>query len=406
MPVSPPGSGSYQTPGVYIQEVSSGVRPIVAVGSTTAGFVGVAPASKRAGRSIAAADLKTAVCDNWTEFRSQFFSEATADEPEAAWTQLAHAVYGFFHNGGRRCWVVDMGTDESDTQLAAALDVLGAVDEIAIVAAPGFTSDAHYAKIQAHMDGRHDRMFIADAPVDVDTAVSLSQFNPTSLLTGHGAIAIYVPWLHVADPQPARDADGAAASGQTVTVPPSGYIAGVWARNDAERGVHKAPANEPVTGALGLTHTISDQTQTALNQNNVNAIRYFRDTGYLVWGARVLSSDPEWRYVNVRRLCNMIEESIAESTRWVVFEPNDELLWTALRRDVGAFLMDQWRQGALMGTTPEQAFFVKCDAENNPFDSIRRGRVIIDMGIAPVFPAEFIIFRITQYEAGTDVEVA
>ena len=407
---------NYSAPGVYIQEVSGGSHPIQAVGTNTAGFVGTAPASKTASVSIATDNLKATVIDNWTQFRDSFFTKPTAaNAAEDEWTNLAHAVYGFFLNGGRRCWVVDMGVDETAVQLEAALDVLATIDEIAIVAAPGFTdppnatnNPGYYAVMQNHFAKHdlHDRVFIVDAPKEVADAQTLSTYQPTAVATEQGFTTMYAPWILVADPQPGKDADGSTRLGQTVTVPPSGHVAGIWARTDATRGVHKAPANEVVNGALGLTHNISNQTQAALNNNNINAIRYFQDEGYLVWGARTVATNPEWKYLNVRRLFNMIEESIAESTRWVVFEPNDDLLWAAIRRDVGAFLTDLWRQGMLMGSTSQEAFFVKCDAENNPFDSIQKGRVIIDVGIAPVYPAEFVIFRISQYEAGVDVEVA
>ncbi len=385
-------------PGVYIQEVSGGSRPIFPVGTSTAGIVGISPKSKQNSTAIAAGDLKAEAVDNWTQFRSLHFSATDpAGEPDE-WTHLSYAVYGFFLNGGRRCWVVDMGTDDGAAQLKSALDVLATVGEIAILAAPGLTTDAHYAQIKSHMDEQSDRVFIVDPPAGLDTAEKLGQFNPDPVRTKRGFTVMYVPWLKVANPTSAAKAP--------VIVPPSGHVAGIWARNDAQRGVHKAPANETVHGALGLTCLMSNETQGVLNPKGINAIRYFLNEGYLVWGARTLSSDPEWKYVNVRRLVNMIAESIAESTRWVVFEPGDEFLWSAIRRDVGAFLTDQWRQGALMGSTPEEAFFVKCDAENNPPDSIRQGRVIMDFGVAPMLPAEFIIIRISQYEAGTDVECA
>ena len=407
---------NYSAPGVYIQEVSGGSHPIQAVGTSTAGFVGTAPASKTASVSITTDNLKATVIDNWTQFQDSFFTKPTAaNAAEDEWTNLAHAVYGFFLNGGRRCWVVDMGVDETAVQLEAALDVLATIDEIAIVAAPGFTdplnatnNPGYYAVMQNHFAKHdlHDRVFIVDAPQELADAQTLSTYQPTAVATEQGFTTMYAPWILVADPQPGKDADGSTRLGQTVTVPPSGHVAGIWARTDATRGVHKAPANEVVNGALGLTHNISNQTQAALNNNNINAIRYFQDEGYLVWGARTVATNQEWKYLNVRRLFNMIEESIAESTRWVVFEPNDDLLWAAIRRDVGAFLTDLWRQGMLMGSTSQEAFFVKCDAENNPFDSIQKGRVIIDVGIAPVYTAEFVIFRISQYEAGVDVEVA
>ena len=174
---------------------------------------------------------------------------------------------------------------------------------------------------------------------------------------GYGAF--YFPGITTADP----------ITGELVDVPPSGHIAGIWARNDALRGVHKAPANETVRGALNVTQRLTFEEQGVLNPAGVNCIRYFPREGIRVWGARTLAdAASEWRYLNVRRLFNMIEESIAEATRWIVFEPNDRTLWKSIRRDVGAFLTRVWRDGALMGRTAEQAFFVKCDEETNPPD--------------------------------------
>ncbi len=158
-------------------------------------------------------------------------------------------------------------------------------------------------------------------------------------------------------------------------------------------------------GALNVTCRLTREEQGVLNQRGVNCIRLFAREGIRVWGARtVADGSSEWRYLNVRRLFNMIEQSIATSTRWIVFEPNDRTLWKSIRRDITAFLMRVWRDGALMGATPEQAFFVKCDAETNPPDSIDAGMVVTLIGIAPVKPAEFIVFRISQYAAGVDVE--
>jgi len=195
------------------------------------------------------------------------------------------------------------------------------------------------------------------------------------------------------------------APGEIVDAAPSGYIAGIYARSDAERGVHKAPANEVVRGALGLGYAITHQEQELLNPKGVNCIRFFPDRGICVWGARTNAPDGnDWRYINVRRLFSMVEEAIGRSTRWVVFEPNDESLWKRVVRDVRAFLMLLWRQGALMGRTPEQAFFVKCDEETNPPEVVDAGQVVILIGMAPVKPAEFVIFRIGQSVAGAQVE--
>lgn len=196
--------------------------------------------------------------------------------------------------------------------------------------------------------------------------------------------------INVADPTPNAPAT-------TISVPPSGHIAGVWARNDSERGVHKAPANEVIRGVISLPITLTNSEQSVLNPNGVNCLRVFAGRGIRIWGARTLSSDASWRYLNVRRLFNYVEKSIERGTQWAVFEPNDQMLWSKMRRDINSFLKNVWREGALFGATPEQAFFVKCDEENNPQETRDVGQLIIDIGIAPVKPAEFVIFRIGQY---------
>jgi uncharacterized protein len=181
-----------------------------------------------------------------------------------------------------------------------------------------------------------------------------------------------------------------------IFVPPSGHVAGIYARSDNERGVHKAPANEIVRGALGLKYSISRPEQDFLNPRGINCIRNMGDRGIRVWGARTVSSDPSWRYINVRRLFLMIEQSIEIGTQWVVFEPNDETLWKRVTRNIGAFLLRIYNSGALMGKTPEEAFYVKCDAETNPPEVVDAGQMVCEIGIAPVKPAEFVIFRIGQ----------
>jgi len=187
------------------------------------------------------------------------------------------------------------------------------------------------------------------------------------------------------------------AGGKTKLVPPSGHMAGLYARVDGERGVHKAPANEIVRGAIGLGMAITKGEQDGLNPIGVNCIRSFPGRGIRAWGARTLSSDPSWRYINVRRLFNMVEQSIERGTQWVVFEPNDVMLWSKVRRDIGAFLKVVWRSGALFGENPDRAFFVKCDEELNPVETRDLGQLICEIGICPVKPAEFVIFRISQY---------
>jgi hypothetical protein len=201
--------------------------------------------------------------------------------------------------------------------------------------------------------------------------------------------AVYYPWIEIADMT--------GGNGRTRMVPPSGHMAGVYARVDNTRGVHKAPANEIVRTCLGLEVQVTKGEHDLLNPIGVNVIRSFPGRGIRIWGARTLSSDASWRYIPVRRLFNMIEESIERGTQWVVFEPNDPFLWGRVRRDVGAFLKTVWRSGALFGATPEQAFYVKCDDETNPPELRDLGQMVVEIGIAPVKPAEFVIFRIGQW---------
>ncbi|HUI78733.1 MAG TPA: phage tail sheath C-terminal domain-containing protein [Bryobacteraceae bacterium] len=400
---------TYQAPGIYIEEVPSGARPIQAVGTSTAGFVGVAPNAK--------AYLNEArAINNWSEFCKEFVPEKDGES-----TPLSHAVYGFFLNGGHRCYVVNVGAGNAvngGTGGGTGLDVLESIDEIAIVAIPGFSDPASYGAALEHCEGLKNRVAILDAsdPVrDIDRLIEPGTVpappdakagspKPAATTTGGlrppvskgGYGAFYFPSIVVRDPL---------APKKTVTVAPCGHMAGVYARTDATRGVHKAPANEPIRGALNVTYRLTSDEQGKLNQNGVNCIRLFPRDGILVWGARTLDegSSP-WRYLNVRRLFIMIEESIKRSTGWVVFEPNDPSLWKSIRRDVSAFLRLVWRDGALMGTTPEEAFFVKCDTETNPPEVIDAGQVVILIGIAPVKPAEFVIFRIGQSASGVQTE--
>jgi len=185
-----------------------------------------------------------------------------------------------------------------------------------------------------------------------------------------------------------------------IDVPPSGHVTGIYARVDSIRGVHKAPANEIVRGAINVTHAVTSKEQAGLNPHGVNCIRAFTSRGILVWGARTLSSPAsEFRYVNVRRTTIMIEESIRDATRWVVFEPNDAKLWKAIRASVGDFLTSLWRTGALVGAKPEQAFFVRCDRETNPLERVEQGKVTFLVGVASTKPAEFTVLQFAQVAA-------
>jgi phage tail sheath protein FI len=205
--------------------------------------------------------------------------------------------------------------------------------------------------------------------------------------------AFYYPWLKITDPETNREK----------FIPAGGHMAGIYARTDTERGVHKAPANESVRGIIDLQFNLTTGQQDVLNPRGVNCIRFFMGRGMLVWGARTTSDDPLWKYINVRRLFIFLEKSIQRSTQWVVFEPNNEALWARLKQGVSDWLTSVWRDGALMGTTPEEAFFVKCDRTTMTENDIETGRLIMIIGVAPTRPAEFVIFRLAQWRSGSAI---
>lgn len=392
---------SYQTPGVYVEEIPSGTRPIAAVGTSTAAFLGAATHKD-------APSHRPVAVNNWSQFLERFVDEEKDSTP------LINAVYGFFQNGGSRCFIVNVGIGGSIVgggSQRQGVDCLEEVDEVAIVAAPGFADPASYEALLGHCEKMQDRFAILDSRERVDSVESLTKvaqksaggeesdgktgakaLRPRNSDGGYGAF--YFPWVLVSD---------ALNRAKTAVVPPSGHIAGVYSRTDSARGVHKAPANEPLRGVLGLSYQVTRAEQGILNPAGINCIRYFSGSGIRVWGARTLApGSSEWRYVNVRRLVNMIKESIVEGTGWAVFEPNDRTLWKSVERDIRAFLRLLWQDGALMGATPEQAFFVKCDAETNPPEVVDAGRLVTVIGIAPVKPAEFIVFRIGQWAGGVE----
>jgi phage tail sheath protein FI len=444
----------YLSPGVYVEDVPPVARPIAGVGTSTAGFIGVAPdtiivpdksvKSASAGKTIentkeyelpgafpvseagetfevrvsskpveaklknregksfiefatapakdqpievdyvktkeftlpSTAEVK--LCTNFSEF-TNFFGDFSTDNGQ---NMLAHAVYGFFNNGGSRCYVAR--ESKAETIVTKSLVAFEAIDEIAIVAAPGVEGVRN--AVADHCKRLGDRFAILDsAKADPLTGPenSLPQNNPYA--------ALYFPWIEVFDP----------ATKKNILVPPSGHVAGIYARVDTQRGVHKAPANETVAGAVGLQHNLSKSHQAGLNPQGINCIRNLNGNIY-VWGARTLGGDANGteKYVSTRRLLNFLRESIEEGTQFVVFEPNNPGLWQRIKRSVGDFLLGQWRTGALLGETPEKAFFVKCDAETNPPDVREAGQVVTEIGVAIVKPAEFVIFRIQQQTGG------
>ncbi|MCE7936998.1 phage tail sheath family protein [bacterium] len=306
------------------------------------------------------------------------------------------------------------GTDGAEDNLLAldpshfdkGINALEKIDDVNILCVPDAATNISNlpplrSAVQSAMITHCERMFDRVAIIDPSAKLGLTDEPEKGILgqrnslpgTPRGFAALYYPQIVIQDPQESR----------RISVPPSGHLAGVYARSDATRGVHKAPANEPIRGALALESELTDAEQGELNIQGVNVLRIFPGTGPVVWGARTLSTDTAWRYISVRRLFLQIEESIQEGTRWAVFEPNNLALWQKIRRNVTAFLNGFWRDGALFGATPEQAFYVKVDEELNPPEVRALGQVIIEIGLVPAFPAEFIVFRIQQMPGGIDV---
>ena len=259
-------------------------------------------------------------------------------------------------------------------------------DEVSIMAIPGVTIPNVQLSLVAHCENLTSRFAVLDIPQDKKNVADVQ--NHRNIFDSTYA-AMYHPWLQVFDPLERRN----------IFIPPSGSVVGIYARTDTSRGVHKAPANEVVRACLGLDCQYNKGEQDILNPKGVNLIRYFTGQGIRVWGARTVTSNTLWKYVNVRRLFIFLEESIKRGTNWVVFEPNDEQLWARVQRTIDAFLTRVWRDGALMGSSAAEAFFVKVDRSTMSQDDIDNGRLICVIGVAPVKPAEFVIFRITQKTA-------
>lgn len=509
---------TYLTPGVYVEEIPSANKPIEGVGTAITAFVGLAP-----GGPV----NKPMRISNWTQFAKIYEDPQNPDNgPFMEGAYLAHAVYGYYQNGGSLAWIIRVG-GEGDTQepraaLPAKTDK--GIEALRVVALPGVsgtvTVDVSEDPPEEGKDGEPTYTVVVTAGTDreeyphlplkgrsnvatkINSASKLIKIEDTgaalpetriaagsyTLVTparsaepvdagafegdvakreGMGGIApldevtmivmpdimslngngkqmrdlqgkmiahcevaggsmaildapqglipqdvlewrmdtagydskfsaLYWPWVEVMDPITRRP----------LMVPPSGHMAGVWARTDATRGVHKAPANEVLLGVNGLEFQITQAEQGELNRNGINCIRSFSGRGIRSWGARTLSSDPEWRYINVRRIFNYVSSSIMQGTQWAVFEPNDQRLWTSLTIAISNFLNRTWRSGALFGASATDAYFVKCDAETNPPEVIEAGQVICEIGIAPVKPAEFVIFRLSQFTGGAGAEVA
>ena len=309
-------------------------------------------------------------------------------------------------SGGVSAAPARVSADEyvGDASTRSGLGALEAIEGVTMVSVPDLMAAYEQGLIDLegvqtvqtamidHCENMGDRMAILDPPPGLN-AQQIKDWRVEK--TGYDSkyAALYWPWIRGFDP----------SQGKNVFMPPSGAMAGIWGRSDDTRGVHKAPANEVVRGAIDIEVNVTRGEHDQLNPVGINVIRAFPGQGIRVWGARTLSSDPAWRYINVRRLFNYLETSILNGTNWVVFEPNDLDLWQRIRRTISGFLLGSWRDGALFGATPAEAFYVKCDSETNPPDVVDAGQVICEIGIAPVKPAEFVVFRLSQFSGGADV---
>lgn len=377
----------YKTPGVHIESAAERFKPLTEVRMGTCAFLG---------RTAGGEPQKPVKVDSFDRYCSLFGNDGSV---------TCHAVRGFFENGGQTAYVVNVNSTDGSpvtpddfigAKGAKGLRVLERLDDVDLVVAPdlmalyqrelGFeTLDAVHAVQRAlvdHCERRQDRFAILDAPpkMALDDVVAWRRRFDSSYA------ALYYPWVIARVGEEAGNA-----------IPPSGHVAGLYARCDADAGVHRAPANLPLQGLVDVETFVHKRERDYLFDNKVNGIHAFTARGLRVWGARTLSSDKAFTHINVRRLFIMLRRSIELFAQWVVFEPNGHDLWKTLTRAVEAFLYHQYKKGALIGDTAEEAFYVKCDEETNPPEARDAGELTVEIGVAPVKPAEFIIVRIHQW---------
>jgi dephospho-CoA kinase len=386
-------SGQF-APGVRVDETPLRGRTIDAVGASTAGFVGPARSGpfERAQALTSVAEFEQLYGDG-----RPLPSGGDGTAPQFLW----HAVRAFFAEGGTRAYVVrtrDDGGPPAAAAYEAALHALEEPADVSIVAAPGSTyvaagaqaadrarADAITDLLIRHAEQMRYRIAVLDSVNGADAEGVRAQRERID----SSYAALYYPWLRATDPHTSGD----------VLLPPSGFVAGVYARVDAQRGVSKAPANEVVRLAAGLERTIDPAQEELLNAAGINSFRGFTDRSVVLWGARTATSDPGWKYVNIRRYAAFLELSIDQGLQWAVFEPNGEPLWSNVRSTVEDFLTTQWRTGALLGNAPEQAYFVRCDPSTMTQQDLDQGRLVCLVGVALLKPAEFVIFRIGLWTA-------
>ncbi len=368
-----------------------GPKLIEAVSTSVAGVVGVTQKGPV---------NKPTLVTSFVEFQRIF--GGYLDQSYGEYRYLPYAVEGFFQNGGKKIYISRLdvmtdpkltkdetviGEDSEKPDQRTGLQTLKNIYEISLIAVPNGTSQKIQQALIAQCEQTKDRFAILDPAKNSN----VSQISQQRQLYDSKYAALYYPWINIKDP----------FSAQTMPIPPSGHILGIYARTDTERGVHKAPANQTVKGTLGPEIQVTKSQQDLLNPIGINCMREFPGRGFQVWGARTTSNDPTWRYVNVRRLIIFLEKSIQQGTQWAVFEENTEKLWTKITQNITLFLTRVWTDGALMGTTQKDAFFVRCDRTTMTQNDIDNGRLIALIGVAPTEPAEFVIFRIAQKANGS-----
>ncbi|MCI8991433.1 MAG: phage tail sheath family protein [Eubacterium sp.] len=325
--------------------------------------------------------IKVSYIGRRTEEATAPFDEIAGEDPNRAFC-VVHLKKGSNGSISRVNAADFIGTDNGAGRRTGIQSFLDN-DNVSIMAVPGVTDPNVQLMLVAHCENLASRFAVLDMPKD---AKKIDDITAHRDIVDSNYAAMYHPWLEVFDPLDKKN----------IAIPPSGSVIGIYARSDTSRGVHKAPANETIRACVGLDCQFNKGEQDILNPKGVNLIRSFPGQGIRVWGARTASSDPSWKYVNVRRLFIFIEESIKANTNWAVFEPNDEVLWVRVKRTIDVFLTGLWRGGALAGSAPSEAFFVNVGRNTMSQDDIDNGRLICVIGVAPVKPAEFVIFRISQ----------
>ncbi len=379
----------YLAPGVYVEEVSFRARTIEPAPTPATVFIGPTARGRRGAMSR--------VLGSFAAFQRAYggLGDLRIGGGQRLVNHVAHAARCFFAEGGRQLRIVRVaggdGRSPSLRGYQSALRAVARLDGLRMVAAPGspalpvLADDVRQALID-HAAQAAGRSFVL---LDPDPSTSGRSVQALAAAFDSPDAALYYPWLKVRSPTTGRD----------LLLPPCGAVAGIIARVDGTRGLHKAPGNEPVGVATGLQRALSAAESNQLNPAGVSVLRQFPSRGIRVWGARTLSSDPEWKYLNVRRYFAYLEHSIVKGTQWTVFEPNDEPLWAQLRHVIGGFLLDEWRAGRLLGRKPEEAYFVKCDRSTMTVRDIRARRLVALVGFAPLRPAEFVTLRVEQSTA-------